>query len=52
MFVCFLNKPVQTSPHLPQLERAKQHCYAVKLQKRFVDYKTSPDFSISKIILD
>ena len=37
----FKNVPVYFSC----LARMWQHCFAVKLQKCFVDYKSSPDFS-------
>ena len=34
----------KTSLHLLQLlRRMLQHCFAVKLQKYFTDYKTKPD---------
>ena len=39
--VCF-----KTTLHLLQLfRRMMKHCLTVNLQKSFVDYKTSPDFS-------
>ena len=39
-FLCF-----KTSPNLVQLfRRILPHCFAEKLKKYFVDYKTSPDF--------
>ena len=40
IFVCF-----KTSPHLLQLfQRMQQGCFAVKLQKCFLDNETSPNF--------
>ena len=46
-FCCFVSHFKTSLLLLQRFKRKPQHCFAVKLQKCFVDYKTTPDFPLA-----